>query len=109
MSSPVLVGDKERKTRVDGRILPVSSKVYKLKDKGEGSVRIVLTAPVEALADFATLLEWLENRAQTQVPLLNTTRVATQKARERCAKDLPRKFIAELNDKLYLLKHEVAL
>ncbi len=108
MSDTQLLGEKDRKFKspTDGRILPVSSKVYKLKDRGEGQVRIVLNAPIEALNDLTVLIAWLEGKTETKVPLLNTLRVATQKAKERCARSerLPYKVVQELDGRLHVIE-----
>jgi hypothetical protein len=84
----MLVGGKERKFKspTDGRILPVSAKIYKLADKGEGQVRISLTAPIEALAELDAMMSWLERATTDQIPTVNVLRVAIQQARERCTR-----------------------
>lgn len=108
MSSTTLLGEKDRKFKsaIDNRILPVSSKVYKLKDRGEGTVRLTITAPIEALNDFAAALEFLESRLDTPIPVLNAARVATQKARERCAASRyePRNAVVEHDNRRLTLQ-----
>jgi hypothetical protein len=90
----MLVGEKDRnfKSPTDGRLLNVTGRVYKLKDKGEGQVRIVLNAPIEALADLDASLSLLERIMSPNVEALNVLRVAIQKASEHCRRELKRRY-----------------
>lgn len=106
MSDATLVGDKDRKFKspTDGRVLPVSTKVYKLKDRGEGQMRIVISAPIEALHEMDAALSWLEQKMRTEIPALNTLRVSVQKAKERCLRgaNLKRLQVTQEGDGLVL-------
>jgi hypothetical protein len=90
----MLVGEKDRKFKspTDGRLLNVTGRVYKLKDKGEGQMRIVLNAPIEALADLDASLSLLERIMSPNVEALNVLRVAIQKASEHCRRELKRRY-----------------
>lgn len=83
-----LVGERDRqfKSPHDGRILPVNGRVYKLKDRGEGQCRIVVTAPIEALNELDAAISFLERAMVDEIPALNVLRVSIQMAKERCVR-----------------------